>query len=209
MKESPRKKEILVNGIVVGEYESTGDDDKDILIVQGYLKDKGLWRKIELEEMMFRQAQSFASTANNLYKNDIRKQPRNFYSLAPFVVNAAFSIEIYLKTLHTLYGNRKGGHSLFGLYKSLNKKGKTHINKIADETKHLYKIEKDRDFEKCLNHLDKAFVQWRYLYEDNAEKIEFMPTLFVMQVLDKACILVKYEKEHNKANSVDAKKRRN
>ena len=189
-----KTKDILLNGIVVGNYESTGNDEKDIEIMQGILKDKGLWKEVEIEEMMFNQAQSFANTANTLYQNDIKKHHKNFYSFAPFVVNASFSIEIYLKTLHKLYGNNIKGHSLKALYKSLNKKGKEHISKVAEETKHLYKLEEGKDFEYYLNLLDKAFEEWRYIYEGKYEKVYFMPTIYVMQVLDKACIIVRHEK---------------
>ena len=192
MKKAGKTKDVLLNGIVVGNYKSTGNDKKDIEKAKNILKEKGLWRNIETEEAMFNQAQSFASTANNLYEKDLKKDHKNFYSFAPFVVNAAFSIEIYLKTLHNLYGNKIKGHSLNALYESLSDKGKTHIKKIAEDTRHLYKI--DNDFEYHLSQLDKAFENWRYIYEGKSETIYFLPTIYVMQVLDKACILVKNEK---------------
>jgi len=125
------------------------------------------------------------------FENGIKKQPRNFFSFAPFVVNAAFSIEIYLKTIHKLYGKHIKGHKLSTLYKSLNEECKLIISQIAEETRHLYKIEKDKGFEYYLSELDNAFVQWRYIYEGSNERIHFLPTIYVMQVLDKTCVQIK------------------
>lgn len=186
-----QRKDVILNGVIVGNYESTGDDKKDIEISRDILKKKGLWKKQEVVDMMFNQAQSFGYTANYLYEKDIKKQPRKFYSFAPFVVNAAFSIEIYLKTLHKMYGKDIKGHSLSELYEALDKKCKSTIKQIAEETRNLYQIEKDKDFEYYLSSLDTAFVKWRYIYESDVDKIYFLPTIYVMQALDKTCIEVK------------------
>ena len=186
-----QRKDVILNGVIVGNYESTGDDKKDIEISRDILKKKGLWKKQEVVDMMFSQAQSFGYTANHLYEKDIKRHPRKFYSFAPFVVNAAFSIEIYLKTLHKLYGKDIKGHSLAELYEGLDKKAKSTIKHIAEETRNLYQIEKDKDFEYYLSSLDTAFVKWRYIYESDVGKIYFLPTIYVMQVLDKTCVEVK------------------
>jgi len=187
-------KDIVLNGIVVGKFVSTGNDELDVEVMQEALKKKGLWKEIKAEEMMFNQAQSFANTAKTLYVDGIKNNQRNIHSFAPFVVNATFSIEIYLKTLHKLFGQNKRGHSLKALYKSLDNKGKEHISKIAVETKHMFHLEEGKDFEYYLYLLDKAFEEWRYIYEGKSDMIYFSPTIYVMQVLDKACVNVKNEK---------------
>ncbi|HCY83879.1 MAG TPA: hypothetical protein DHV36_01960 [Desulfobacteraceae bacterium] len=188
---TPKRKDILLNGIVVGSYESTGDEKKDIEITREILKKKSLWKKKSMIDMMFNQAQSFAYTANHLFEKDIRNHPRKFHSFAPFVVNAAFSIEIYLKTLHHLHGKKIKGHSLTDLYKILDTDYKSIINRIAEETRNLYQIEQEKGFDYYLSSLDRAFVKWRYIYERDVEKIYFLPTIYVMQVLDKACVKIR------------------
>ena len=194
------RKDVLLNDIIIGNYKSTGDNNKDLEIASEVLKNKGLWKKQEVVDMMFNQAQSFAYTANNLFEKDIRNHPRNFYSFAPFVVNAAFSIEIYFKTLHKMNGKNSKGHSLSDLYMSLNNKFQKIIKQIGEETRALYQIEKEKGFEYYLSQLDDAFVKWRYIYEGNVDQIYFSPTIFVIQVLDKTCVAVKKSIEKNQPN---------
>jgi len=91
------KKEVILNGIVVGEVEATGDNEKDLQAVRAFLKEKGLHQEVSENDAMHGQANSFAETANNIYKKDLRRSPYKGSSSAPFVVNATFSIEIYLK----------------------------------------------------------------------------------------------------------------
>ena len=149
------KKEILLNGVAVGEYESTGEIRKDIKIVQKYLKENGLWKDVSIVDSMFGQAQSFAQTANELYVNKICKKPRQPSAFSPFVVNAAFSIEVYLKAIHMLYGQRKSGHSIKGLYESLNKEAKNVIADLIKKIEPEYKLEPTTKFESILNDLMK------------------------------------------------------
>lgn len=194
MAEEPNRKDIVVNGVVVGQYESTGDMKKDIEICHQYLKDKGLWKEVDISTMMFNQAQSFAKTANDLYTNGIKASPRNFLCFTPFVVNAAFSIEVYLKTIHKMHGQERRGHSLNALYKSLPKEAKRIIEEVAHSTKNNYNITENIEFINYLSNLDRAFEQWRYIYESDTEAIEFLKTIYIMQALDKACIVIKKSK---------------
>jgi len=64
------KKEIILNGIVVGEYEATGDMEKDFHAVRAFLKEKGLHKKVSENDAMYGQANSFAETANSIYKKN-------------------------------------------------------------------------------------------------------------------------------------------
>src|ERR1035441_6781837 len=43
--DKPRKTELVLNGIVVGEMEVTGDFEKDAALTIQFLKDKGLYQK--------------------------------------------------------------------------------------------------------------------------------------------------------------------
>lgn len=90
------KKDILLNGIVVGEHDATGNNLEDAKAVQAILKEKGLYQETTTNDAMFNQANAFATIANDLYKKDLRKSPIKGISISPFIVNAAFSIELYL-----------------------------------------------------------------------------------------------------------------
>ena len=113
------RKTIYLNGIVVGDVDVTGDIQKDIELIREYLKAKGLDRETTMAQAMFRQALSFCTTAAHLYHKDLQESPRNGLSAVPFVVNSAFSMELYLKTLHHLCGSHSRGHALLDLWDTL------------------------------------------------------------------------------------------
>lgn len=69
------KKDILLNGIVVGEHDATGDNLEDAKAVQAILKEKGLYQKVTTNDVMFNQANAFAAVANDLYNRDLKKSP--------------------------------------------------------------------------------------------------------------------------------------
>ncbi|MEO5935791.1 MAG: hypothetical protein ABIP81_01120 [Terriglobales bacterium] len=96
-KQNPQKKTFYVNGIIVGEMDATGDFQKDMEAFRQFLRDKGLHKEVTKVQAMFRQALSFATTAAHLYERDLIRAPRNMLSVAPFVVNSVFSIELYLR----------------------------------------------------------------------------------------------------------------
>lgn len=103
-------KTIYVNGVVVGDVETTGDVESDIRIIREFLESKGLHREVTRAQAMFRQALSFCQTAAHLHDRDLVAVPRNGLSVVPFVVNSALSIELYLKTLHHLRAASPRGH---------------------------------------------------------------------------------------------------
>src|SRR5205807_587674 len=107
--DSMPKKTLYLNNVIVGEVEQTGDVEKDIEIARDFLKSKGLHKEVTVLQAMFRQALSFANTAAYLHKHDLLRAPANALSIAPFVVNSALSIELYLKTLLAIAGTRAHG----------------------------------------------------------------------------------------------------
>jgi hypothetical protein len=105
-------KEVWLNEKLVGEAPATGVVDRDAEAIIQFLKDKGLYKETSPVQRMFRQAMSFATTSAYLYKRDLIKVPKNGLSVAPFVVNGAFAIELYLKTLGRLHDVDMRGHDL-------------------------------------------------------------------------------------------------
>jgi len=184
------KKTIILNGVPVGEYESTGDTETDIEAVRQFLKDNGYHQEISPFMAAFNQAISFATASNYLYDRDLRQTPRNGASTAPFVVNAAFSIELYLKALSLKHGVALHGHVLSKLYEKLPIEAKSEIQEM---TQHCavdseLGLGENPDFLAYLSELDHTFMEWRYSYEkERTGIVQIQPTIFVMGVLHEAC----------------------
>lgn len=187
----PTKKKLYVNGIIVGEVEATGDVQKDMELARDFLKSKGLHKEVTLTQAMFRQAVSFSTTAAYIHKRDLLTTPANGLSVAPFVVNSAFSIEIYLKTLlslHDIVVPRK--HSLLTLYDRLPDSARSVIFDAAKRHSHEYQVvvSTENQFRGFVAELDTAFEEWRYLYEKGrAGPINIWPTILVMKAVHEAC----------------------
>lgn len=86
-----------------------------------------------------------------------------YFMAFPALVCAAFSAEVGLKTILKREGISAHGHDLLSLFMQLSGEKKI---EIADETG--ISIE---DFAAHLNHSKKAFVEWRYIYEEPGEKM--------------------------------------
>jgi len=186
----PRPKTVLLNGIAIGKVVSTGDTKRDVEAVRQFLKDKGLHKEGTLFQAMFNQAFAFANTSNLIYERDLRRHPRNGLSIAPFVVNAAFSIEIYLKALAQKHGVVLRGHELYDLCKALPEKALSEIEQVTPQCAAKRALDEDPNFTAYLQNLNNAFVDWRYCYEQyRAGPIHIEPMIFVMEVLHESCRL--------------------
>ncbi len=92
--------------------------------------------------------------------------------IVPAVVNLAFSIELYLKYLLAKNKKQCRGHKLLDLFNSLYPTVKQEIIKLTEYDEEEFKI--------LLNKHTEAFVEWRYLHEQNESiniNIEFMRKL--------------------------------
>ena len=79
----------------------------------------------------------------------------------PAIVNAAFSCELYFKSI---IGNNAKGHALKKLFEQLDTDTQNYLReKINNE------FSKNRlfDFDVCLEHISNAFGEWRYIYEES------------------------------------------
>jgi len=179
---------LYLNGIVVGEVVVTGDRNKDMETARQFLKDKGIYKETTLVQAMFRQAVSFATTAAYLYERDLLKPPRNGFSGAPFVVNSAFSIELYLKTLGQIHHKSLRGHELLTLFDALPDAACQAIEAVIPACAQKRKLNGNISFRDCIVELNHAFVEWRYCYEkERTDEVRIEPTIFVMEVLHEAC----------------------
>lgn len=185
------KKDILLNGVIVGAVEATGDNEKDAETAQQFLKDKGLYKEITTNDAMYGQANSFAEVANYIYKTDLKTSPYKGSSTPPFIVNGVLSIELYLKAIHNAYGNTVKGHHLANLYKGMPNKGKAFFDQASVEIRPRYQLIEGEDIYSCLTALSKAFEEWRYLYEHDGMGTELQSIRYTMHVAHEACCRVR------------------
>jgi hypothetical protein len=181
-------KTLYVDGKPVGQVEATGDTMKDMEIARRFLRESGFEREVTIFQAMYRQALSFASAANYVYVNDLNKTPVNPLGIAPFVVNSAFSIEVYLKTIHQLSGKSVKGHKLRAIYDSIPIEWQSKIHDAAKRFSIEFNIKDFNEFPNYIKELDDAFVEWRYLYEkERTSEVKILPTIYVMKVLHEVC----------------------
>lgn len=183
-------KTVLLNGVIVGEAPVTGDYDRDIEAARQVLKDKGVYKPVSRFQAMHAQAAAFANTSAYLYERDLKRPPRKGTSAAPFVVNASFSIEVYLKALAQKHGLTLRGHELTKLYKALPKPALAEIDAVIPRCAANRALDEEPDLPQYLRELNDTFVKWRYCYEhDRAGQVRIEPIIFVMEVLHEACRL--------------------
>lgn len=182
-------KRILLNGVDIGAYVSTGDDLEDAAVGQKFLADKGLLKNISKQQQMYNQAFAFCSASSELWAKHLTRSPFNGHAVAPFVVNATLSIELYLKTLHAIEKHApRMIHKLVTLYDDLPRRLRDAVD--AEATRHTaeYKLPSTTNFREVLNRLNNAFEQWRYLYERRKLDLINVPeTIFALRVLHELC----------------------
>ena len=133
---------------------------------------------------MFKQALSFSSIARKINHDGLRKSPVDSNSITPFIVNATFSIEVYLKSINMLFGQKITGHALVSLFNKLPDEAKTAINEKTIELEKQYNFPEQIQFETELENINKAFEQWRYIYEkSDMQFIHTTSVIFLMNVL--------------------------
>ncbi len=185
------KKDILLNGVLVGSYEASGDMEKDAKVARDFLSKKGLLKGVTENDQMYGVANSFAEVANTIYSNHLRKSPYKGSSTVPFVVNAAFSIELYLKTINNTYGNKIKGHNPAKLYANIPKAGKEIFITASSDVRPGYQLENGVNIHTCIESLSSAFEDWRYLYEKNRISVEIQSIRYTMNVAFEACSRVR------------------
>lgn len=159
-------KELKLNGVVVGKYLGSDDQDEDIELAREFLKARGLYNPPSQIMAMLGQANSFAFTTNRIYEQDLmRDQTRNPLGFAPFVVNAAFSVELYLKTLHAVAGNPVRGHKLLTLHDTLDSARQAELASDALRLAPEHGEGPQVKFRDLVTMLNNSFEQWRYFYE--------------------------------------------
>jgi hypothetical protein len=183
-----KTKTVYVDGMAIGEVPATGDLEKDFDVALQYVKEKGFYKQTTMAQAMFRQAVSFATTGAHLYEQDLKGMPRSVFSIAPFVVNCAFAIELYLKTLAQIHGKSLKGHKLVELFDGLPDSARKAIEIVMPDCAAKRRITEQVSFRDFLAELNDAFVEWRYCYElSNTGKVRIAAVIFIADCLHQAC----------------------
>lgn len=162
---------------------------KDIAIVNQIAMERGLdHRPVTTVEAMFQQANSFAATGAALFEK-LNARPPDQMAIAPFVVNTAFSLELYMKVLALQHGKKLHGHELSTLFRKLPGAAKQEIERqlaaLRETSRWSAGIKTFSDLANVAASLNTAFVDWRYSYEQPSRplRIDFQPTIFLGEVL--------------------------
>jgi hypothetical protein len=107
------------------------------------------------------------NVANATYMDLMKNRgPNKPIVAAPFVVNAAFSVELYLKTLHVVAtGSNAREHKLLELYDDLLSAQRAELQNQAVRVAAEHGEGPQVQLRDLLITLNDAFVQWRYVYE--------------------------------------------
>jgi hypothetical protein len=139
-----------------------------------------------MTQAMLRQAVSFATASRDLFEKYLAGPSPDGKAMEPFVVNAAYAIEVYLKTLHAGTGTRRKEHGILELYDALPQPSKDAIDATAAKLRGEY--EGAGAFRDQLAQLDEGFRKWQEVYESGYLKpIKVHPTVFLMHVLHEVC----------------------
>ncbi|WFT91411.1 hypothetical protein QA633_23905 [Bradyrhizobium barranii] len=187
------KKRLHHNGVLIGEFDFTGDDIRDVEIVDKLLAERGPKQAATLERSMFNQANSFASASADIFEKHLLKTPPNGAAMSPFVVNIAFSIELFIKTLSVQHGKTLHGHEIKKLFKKLPGAAKDeighHLGRLCTTSQWADEIKTMDELRNVLDEINTAFIDWRYLHENPTKrlKITFKPAIFLSEILHAAC----------------------
>lgn len=180
--------DVKFNGVVVGKVLKTDDPAIDAKAAQQLLIELGLHREISRAEVAMGQAQSFAEAAAQLHKRGFRQNATVPTTLAPFIVNCAFAIELYLKTLGEIHHVNLHGHRYLKLFDPLPESTRNRLEEIAPTFVKQYKVVAFSSFRGSLLLLEGAFVSWRYLHEKR-DSLSFEVSLAIatMAALHERC----------------------
>jgi hypothetical protein len=175
---------VISNNLEIGKILDSGDPVDNAKRYIQLLKDKNLYVEISQTKLMFKQARSFATVSRDIHRGYLVSPPFNQEVVAPFVVNAAFACEMYLKALQSLTGQIDETHSLNVLFRHLPNKMKDKINALNRQKAAQFQLESRTSFKEHLKTISNAFVDWRYIYEQEKATANISVILLILTVLD-------------------------
>lgn len=184
----PETKALMHKGQKVADIEVTGDLRADAEKCRQALKARGLYYPPTKLQAMHLQAHAFATSAAKIHDTLLQTE-RSRAGVAPFVVNAAFAMEIYLKALTERFGgDLKGVHDLGALFLNLPPEAQLAVKSQIKVVLNPQQTEPGYDLAAILENLNSAFVDWRYMYENGKKPpiVHIPHAIFALQVLHAA-----------------------
>lgn len=173
----------MLRGEEIGSFISTGDDAKDATIAQDILALHGAGPATEAQAM-YLQGAAFATAAQLLDVELTSK--RNAFIAAPYVVNAAFALEVYLKSLYVALGvSAPGHHDLSKLLANVPADARTAIQIQIPKYWVGEAADENYDLSAIVDSMAGAFVGWRYYYEGKGGFMSVSPprVMYALKVL--------------------------
>ncbi|WP_313243903.1 hypothetical protein [Stenotrophomonas rhizophila] len=187
----PGRRELIVNGQVIGWFEATGDSQKDLELARAKINELGHEQSPLPRWMLIRQqAMDFRDACGLIMNYDLGTRPPGRRPLSiPYVVNSAFCLELYLKALSLRHGNEQRGHDLLKLYDRLPQAAKTVIASRVPDAQQEAGCTDPIDVRGLLSLIKDNFEQWRYIHDH--EELGTVPydQLFLLRsLLHRACL---------------------
>jgi hypothetical protein len=133
-------------------------------------------------------AQCFSQTAMLINETCLKESPRREPLLVvPFVVNASFACELYLKALAHRGGVRLEGHQLAKLLVSLPTNERHSLARAWAAVARGGECKIAETLESVIRELSNSFVEWRYTHEkERVSAASSASILHLLRVLDDA-----------------------
>ena len=155
-------KTLKIDGVVICEYLGSSDPKEDQQIAEELIRRKRLQSQPSISRGAFEHASSFARVANAIYEEDIQRDSASADdAAAPFLVNAALSIEFFLKTLNVVAGNREFEQTLLELHDLLSDASQRELDAQAGVLAPLHGVDRDVSFRDLLTPIDSALDDLR------------------------------------------------
>ncbi|WP_414554756.1 hypothetical protein [Stenotrophomonas forensis] len=187
----PGRRDVMLDGKVVGWFESTGDEERDLELARAKLRESGLERPPLPRWMLIRQqAMDFRDACGLIMNYDLGRRPPEKRPLSiPYVVNTAFCLELYLKALSLRHGTEQRGHDLLKLYDRLPQAAKEAISSKIPDAQQEAQHPRPVDVRDLLTVIKDNFSQWRYAHEYGELRTAQMTELYLLRALfHRACL---------------------
>lgn len=156
-----------INRIISAMYDNVGNIEEAKAWSQGVRLNLIDLRKYKADEIEYQQISSIGKAYLDVAKksNDpsIECMGWSHPLFIPIITNMAFACELFLKSLLKRDGKQARGHKLIELFEALK-------DELKDD---IIGSEEPEEFKCNLSKISNLFVDWRYVYEQPLDDIEF------------------------------------
>lgn len=183
------KHELFYNGQKVGEVDHGLTPQERLVALSQLAKKAGVLAPPPTRVVrMFLHAEHFSDVAAQAHISILERNRTGRVPVAPFVVNGAFALELYLKMLSEFFGKRLAGHDLLKLFDRLPDGARTALQENLHQSRDFAQFSSLDEFRRHLSSYRDAFKDWRYVYEkDDGLMVDFRSFIGVNIVLAEAC----------------------